>query len=260
MDNILELKNVSKNFGGVQAVNDITLSVKKGSIYSLIGPNGAGKTTVFNLVTGIYPIDNGHIYLDGQEITNQKQHIITSQGIARTFQNIRLFKGLNVLENVMTAYDPHNSYGLLCAMANFPKKKKLEKENCDNSMENLRLVGIEKYANENPNNLPYGLQRKVEIARALATNPKVLLLDEPAAGLNSAEIEDLMSLIRDLNSKLGLSVMLIEHRMRIIMALSEHIYVMQFGKMLAEGTPAEIQNSDIVQRAYIGAEDNENVT
>lgn len=255
MSNILELKNVSKSFGGVKAVDDISISLEQNTINSLIGPNGAGKTTVFNLITGIYSVDQGEILLDGQAITNQKQHIVTSKGVARTFQNIRLFQGLNVLENVMTAYDPHSRYNLVSAMMNLPKKKRLDEKNMEDSMRFLEITGTIDYAKENPSKLPYGLQRKVEIARALATNPKVLLLDEPAAGLNSQEIEDLMRLIQQMNDELGLSIILIEHRMRVVMGLSKHIFVMNFGKLLAEGTPREIQNSEAVTRAYIGGED-----
>lgn len=255
MSNILELKNVSKSFGGIRAVQDISIRQEAGSISALIGPNGAGKTTIFNLITGIYPIDSGAILLAGEDISNQKQHIITGKGVARTFQNIRLFQGLNVLENVMTAYDPHSQYGLFSAMLSLPKKQRLEKQNREDSMHYLELVGIAEYASTNPTSLPYGLQRKVEIARALATNPKILLLDEPAAGLNSQEIEDLIELIRTLSEKLGLSILLIEHRMRVVMSLSKHIYVMNFGKLLEEGSPQEIQSSEVVQRAYMGGED-----
>ena len=254
MSKILELKNVSKSFGGIKAVQDISISLEAGSISALIGPNGAGKTTVFNLITGIYPIDSGSILLDGENIANQKQHIITSKGVARTFQNIRLFQGLNVLENVMTAYDPHSKYGLVSAMFNLPKKQQLEKQNREDSMHYLELVGIADYAQADPNSLPYGLQRKLEIARALATNPKILLLDEPAAGLNSQEIEDLIVLIQTLNEKMKLSILLIEHRMRVVMSLSKHIYVMHFGELLEEGSPQEIQGSEAVQRAYMGGE------
>ena len=255
MNNILELKNVSKSFGGIHAVSDVSLSLEKGSVNSLIGPNGAGKTTIFNLITGIYTVDGGEILLDGVNIANKKQHIITAAGVARTFQNIRLFQGLNVLENVMTAYDPHSAYMLPSAMLGLPKKRRLDRKNREDSMHFLEITGIVDYAAENPNNLPYGLQRKLEIARALATNPKVLLLDEPAAGLNSAEIVDLIDLIRQLNETMGLSIILIEHRMQIVMELSQHIYVMHFGKMLTEGTPEQIQNDKAVRRAYIGVED-----
>jgi len=251
----LEVTNVSKAFSGVRAVNDVSVSVDKGEIISIIGPNGAGKTTLFNLISGIYPVDKGSVKLEGVEMTGKPQHLITKAGIGRTFQNIRLFQGLTVLENVMTANDPNCSYNLLESMINLPRRRKQDKENRELSMHFMDIVGIADYANEQPSSLPYGLQRKLEIARALATNPKVLLLDEPGAGLNPAEIVELIALIRRLHETLDLGILVIDHRMKLIMELSKYIYVLNFGEMLAQGTPAEIQNNKDVTSAYMGKEE-----
>jgi len=251
----LEVTNVSKAFSGVRAVNDVSVSVDKGEIISIIGPNGAGKTTLFNLISGIYPVDKGSVKLEGVEMTGKPQHLITKAGIGRTCQNIRLFQGLTVLENVMTANDPNCSYNLLESMINLPRRRKQDKENRELSMHFMDIVGIADYANEQPSSLPYGLQRKLEIARALATNPKVLLLDEPGAGLNPAEIVELIALIRRLHETLDLGILVIDHRMKLIMELSKYIYVLNFGEMLAQGTPAEIQNNKDVTSAYMGKEE-----
>ena len=251
----LEVHGISKAFSGVQAVQNVSLKVDKGEIVSMIGPNGAGKTTIFNLITGIYPLDAGKVLLEGEEINGKPQHIISARGIGRTFQNIRLFQGMSVLENVVTAHDPRVNYNLFDSMFNTPKRRRLDKEATKFAMECLETVGIAEYANENPSNLPYGLQRKLEIARALATNPKVLLLDEPGAGLNPAEIEDLIALIRHLHETLDLAILIIDHRMKLIMDLSKYIYVLNFGQLLAEGTPAQIQENDEVTKAYIGEEE-----
>ena len=251
----LEVSHVSKAFSGVRAVNDVTVSVDKGEIISIIGPNGAGKTTLFNLISGIYPVDNGSVKLEGVEMTGKPQHLITKAGIGRTFQNIRLFQGLTVLENVMTANDPNCNYNLLDSMLHLPRRRKQDKENRELSLHYMDIVGIADYANEQPSSLPYGLQRKLEIARALATNPKVLLLDEPGAGLNPAEIVELIALIRHLHETLDLGILVIDHRMKLIMELSKYIYVLNFGEMLAQGTPAEIQNNKDVTSAYMGKEE-----
>jgi branched-chain amino acid transport system ATP-binding protein len=252
MDNRLVIKNIAKSFGGVKAVQDISLEVGHQQIVSIIGPNGAGKTTVFNLISGIYPVDQGSVTFQGEDITNRPQHLITRAGIARTFQNIRLFKGLTVLENVMTAHDPMIRYNLLDSLLATPKKRRMDKENQQLSEYYLDLVGLSAVKDEDPFNLPYGHQRKLEIARALATYPKVLLLDEPAAGLNTVEVQDLIKLIEKIHRTLDISIVIIDHRMELIMHLSEKIYVLNFGKLLAEGTPAEIQSNDDVTKAYIG--------
>ncbi|MEM1485904.1 ABC transporter ATP-binding protein [Oscillospiraceae bacterium PP1C4] len=251
----LEVEGISKAFGGVQAVDNVSIKVKPNEIISVIGPNGAGKTTVFNLISGVYKTDSGRVILEGSDLTGKSQHEVTRAGIARTFQNIRLFKGLNVLENVMTAHDPIIQYNLLDTILSLPKKRRLDKQNRELSMHYLEMTGMAEFADEDPFNLPYGLQRKLEIARALATNPKVLLLDEPAAGLNPSEVLEFIELIKQLHSSLDLSIIIIDHRMQVVMELSKWIYVINFGKMLAEGTPTEIQNNDEVTRAYIGEED-----
>ena len=251
----LEVHGISKAFSGVKAVQNVSLKVDKGEIVSMIGPNGAGKTTIFNLITGIYPLDTGKVLLEGEEISGKPQHIISSRGIGRTFQNIRLFQGMSVLENVITAQDPRVQYNLFDSMFHTPKRRRLDKEARNFAMKCLETVGIAQYADENPSNLPYGLQRKLEIARALATNPTVLLLDEPGAGLNPAEIEELIALIRHLHETLDLAILIIDHRMKLIMDLSKYIYVLNFGQLLAEGTPAEIQANDEVTKAYIGEEE-----
>lgn len=255
MSEILKIDDISKSFGGVKAVQNVSMSIKQGSIVSVIGPNGAGKTTVFNLISGIYPIDNGSIILDGKNITNKEQHIVTSEGIGRTFQNIRLFKGLNALENVMTAYDPIMKYNLFDSMIGSPKKRKLDKENEELSTHFLDIVGLYEYRHSDPFSLPYGYQRKLEIARALATYPKVLLLDEPGAGLNTVEVLELIELIEKLKNELDLTIILIDHRMELIMKLSNYIYVLNFGELLAEGNPEEIQNNKKVMEAYMGESD-----
>ena len=251
----LEAQQISKSFGGVKAVQDFSFQLNQHEIVSIIGPNGAGKTTAFNLLTGVYEIDAGKIILDGKDITGLQQHEIARAGIARTFQNIRLFKGLNVIENVMTAADPLSSYNLLDVIFSSRRKHAREAEVRELSRGYLKTVGLEGYEEERPENLSYGLQRKLEIARALATQPKVLLLDEPAAGLNPSEVRDFITLVKDLRDEFQFSIVVIEHRMEVIMELSKRIYVLNFGKLLASGTPDEIRNNKEVLEAYIGEED-----
>ena len=253
--NILETKGIVKNFGGVRAVGGLSIRVEEGSIVSIIGPNGAGKTTAFNLITGVYPLDAGEVRLDGKLLSGKSQHMITRSGIGRTFQNIRLFKGLSCLENVMTAYDHRMGYTLPEALFRLPRRRAEEKASRAACLESLELVGLGGAAEERPENLPYGLQRKLELARALATGPRVLLLDEPAAGLNPREVEEFIVLIRRINGELGLTVLLIEHRMRMVMSLSRWIYVMNFGELLAEGKGTEIMSNPAVISAYIGEEE-----
>lgn len=251
----LEAQHISKSFGGVRAVDDFSFQLNQHEIIGIIGPNGAGKTTAFNLLTGVYPIDSGKIILDGKDITGLQQHQIARAGIARTFQNIRLFKGLSVIENVMTAADPHSSYNLFDVITSSRRKHKREEEVRQLSQKYLNTVGLAGFENEKPENLAYGLQRKLEIARALATQPKVLLLDEPAAGLNPSEVRDFISLVRNLRDEFQFSIIIIEHRMEVIMELSKRIYVLTFGKLLASGTPDEVRNNKEVLEAYIGEED-----
>ena len=251
----LEVKNLTKSFGGVRAVDDFSFYVDQGETVGIIGPNGAGKTTVFNLVTGVYPLDRGQILLDGADLTGKEQFEITRQGIGRTFQNIRLFRGLSVVENVMTAADPYSTYGLFSLFTFSRAFRNRDRQVREMSREYLALVGLEKYENERPSNLPYGLQRKLEIARALAAEPKVLLLDEPAAGLNPSEVQEFITLVSKLRTRFGFSVLVIEHRMEVIMTLSSRIYVLNFGSLLAAGTPEEIRNNHDVTEAYIGREE-----
>ena len=251
----LDVQGISKAFSGVKAVQNVSLKVDKGEIVSMIGPNGAGKTTIFNLITGIYPLDAGHVFFEGQDISGKPQHVISRLGIARTFQNIRLFQGMSVLENVMTAYDPRISYNLLDSMLGTPRRRRMDRQARECAMACLETTGMAEYAGENPANLPYGLQRKLEIARALVTEPRVLLLDEPGAGLNPSEIIELITLIRALHETRELAILLIDHRMKLIMELSKYIYVLNFGQLLAQGTPAEIQRNDEVTKAYIGEEE-----
>lgn len=251
----LEAQHIAKSFGGVKAVQDFSFQLNEHEIVSIIGPNGAGKTTAFNLLTGVYEIDSGKILLDGQDITGLQQHQIAQAGIARTFQNIRLFKGLNVIENVMTAADPHSTYNLMDVIFSSRRKHAREKEIRELSRNYLHIVGLSGYEEEKPENLPYGLQRKLEIARALATQPKVLLLDEPAAGLNPSEVRDFIGLVKELRDEFQFSIVIIEHRMEVIMELSKRIYVLNFGKLLASGTPDEIRCNKEVLEAYIGEED-----
>lgn len=251
----LQAKNLSIAFGGVQAIDDVSFNVGDRQIVGIIGPNGAGKTTAFNLLTGVYSLDKGEVLLDDEVISDLPQYQITRKGLARTFQNIRLFKGLSVLENVMTAADPYSSYGLADVFFYSGRKRKRETEVREMSRQCLDLVGLAGFEQEKPENLPYGQQRKLELARALACKPKVLLLDEPAAGLNPSEVRDFIRLIQKLHDQFSLSVLVIEHRMEVIMTLCSNIYVLNFGKLLAQGTPSEIQNNREVTEAYIGEED-----
>ena len=254
---LLEVKGLSKAFGGVKAIDDFSFEVGDHDIVGIIGPNGAGKTTVFNLLTGVYPLDAGQVILDGKELTGLPQHAITRAGIARTFQNIRLFRGLNVLENVMTAADPYSDYNLLDVCFFTPRKRRREQAVRDLSRNYLKIVGLEGYEKEKPESLPYGLQRKLELARALATNPRVLLLDEPAAGLNPSEVRAFIDLVRTIHGQFQFSIIIIEHRLEVVMELSSKIFVLNFGKLLASGTPAEIVCHKAVTEAYLGEEETE---
>jgi branched-chain amino acid transport system ATP-binding protein len=251
---LLEVRNVYKNFGGVHAEQDVSLSVDANQIVSLIGPNGAGKTTIFNLISGIYKLDSGSITFDGKDLVSLEPHAISRLGIARTFQNIRLFKGLSVIDNLMAARDPVTSYNLFSAMLKLPSCRNADRANREQCMEFLELVGLAKYRDEDPLNLPYGLQRRVELARALARNPRLIMLDEPAAGLNPSEVTAFITLIQDLKSRFGFGILIIEHRMMVVNGLSEYIYVLNFGKLLAQGSPEFIRNDPEVITAYLGEE------
>ncbi len=251
---LLEVRNIYKHFGGVQAEEDVSLSVDSNRIVSLIGPNGAGKTTVFNLISGIYRPDAGTITFDGKNLAGLEPHRISRLGIARTFQNIRLFKGLSVVENLMTSRDPDLRYGIFSALFGLPSRRKEDKANRERCMEYLELVGLDRYRDEDPLNLPYGLQRRVELARALARNPRLVMLDEPAAGLNPSEVAAFIELVQDLRRRFGFGILIIEHRMMVVNELSDYIYVLNFGKLLAHGVPDMIRNDPEVIKAYLGEE------
>jgi branched-chain amino acid transport system ATP-binding protein len=252
---LLEVKGLSKAFGGVKAIDNFSFDLGRHEIVGIIGPNGAGKSTFFNLLTGIYRADSGQITLEGEELTGLAQHAITRAGMGRTFQNIRLFRGLNVLENVMTAADHYSAYNLLDVCFFTGRKRRREQAVREASRKYLQIVGLEGYEQERPESLPYGLQRKLELARALATNPKVLLLDEPAAGLNPSEVRSFISLIRTLHEQFDFSIIIIEHRLEVIMELSSRVFVLNFGKLLATGTAAEIVCNKSVTEAYLGEEE-----
>ncbi|MFP4303050.1 MAG: ABC transporter ATP-binding protein [Spirochaetaceae bacterium] len=252
MSAILTATGLYKHFGGVKAVDGVSFEVEEGSSVSLIGPNGAGKTTVFNVLSGINALDKGEVYLAGARISGLKQHQVSIAGLGRTFQNIRLFQGLTVAENVMAAMDARARHGFWESVLRLPRFSREEQEHRGRVQEYLEALGISRYANARPSELSYGYQRRVELARALACSPRVILLDEPAAGLNPGEVGTFIDLLNDLKERYDLTLFIIEHRMQLVMSMSSHVYVMNFGQLIAEGTPEEIQRDPVVIKAYIG--------
>ena len=249
---MLDVKNLSISFGGLKAVDDFSITIEKGQLYGLIGPNGAGKTTIFNLLTGVYKPDGGRILLDGKDITGHKAIQINQAGIARTFQNIRLFKELSVLDNVKVGLHNHHKYSTLSGILRLPSYYKVEKEMDERAMELLKVFDLDKEFDYKASNLPYGKQRKLEIARALATEPKLLLLDEPAAGMNPNETQELMDMIRFVSDHFDMTVLLIEHDMKLVSGICERLTVLNFGHMLAEGPTSEVLSNPEVIKAYLG--------
>ncbi|WP_088227103.1 ABC transporter ATP-binding protein [Desulfosporosinus sp. FKB] len=251
---MLKIGNLSKSFGGLKAVSNLNIDIKDGELIGLIGPNGAGKTTVFNLITGVYEPTEGEILFRERKIDGLKPYQVTHRGIARTFQNIRLFADLNVIDNVKIAYHQHAKYSSLGAILRLPSYFKGEAEMEKKALELLKVFRLEGKAREVAKNLPYGEQRRLEIARALAAEPKLLLLDEPAAGMNPQETHELMELIRWIRDTFKLTILLIEHDMSLVMGVCERIYVLDYGTIIAQGGPDEIKSNPKVIEAYLGEE------
>ncbi len=249
---LLEVNNLGISFGGLRAVNEFHLKIEKGCLYGLIGPNGAGKTTVFNLLTGVYKPNEGVIRLDGENIVGKKTIDINKAGVARTFQNIRLFKDLSVLDNVKVGLHNHYRYSMLEGIFRLPKYFKVEKAMDEKAMELLSVFDLDKEAHTMAANLPYGKQRELEITRALATEPKLLLLDEPAAGMNPNETKELMETIRFVRDEFHMTILLIEHDMKLVSGICEELTVLNFGEVLAEGATSDVLNDPEVIKAYLG--------
>ena len=254
MAELLKVDNVSMVFGGLRAVSNLSMHIDEGELIGLIGPNGAGKTTAFNMITGVYTPTEGKVYFKGQQSSGKKSYQVTQMGMARTFQNIRLFSELSVIDNVKIAYNMHVTYNLADAIVRDGKYLSEEEFITQKALDLLKIFHLEEEAHEVAKNLPYGKQRRLEIARALATEPKLLLLDEPAAGMNPQETKELMEMIRWIRKEFNLSILLIEHDMGLVMGVCERIYVLEYGMKIAEGTPDEIKQNARVIEAYLGEE------
>ena len=249
---ILRLESVSKNFGGVTAVSDFSMVQEDNTISAIIGPNGAGKTTTFNLITGVQRLDSGKLFFRGKDISKLPAHRITAMGMSRTFQNIRLFNNLSVIDNVKISAGYKISYGMFSEIFSLPSVHREEKQLHDKAMETLKFLNLEKYAGQKPGNLSYGLQRRLELSRALMPDPHILLLDEPGAGLNPNEIQELMDTIRFIQSEKKISIIIVEHHMELVMNICSKIYVLDFGRKIGEGTPEDIMKNEKVLEAYLG--------
>lgn len=251
-ENVLEVNNLSISFGGLKSIDNISFKVKRGELLGIIGPNGAGKTTLFNMLSGIYTPSKGEIMLDGENINDMAPDKLSKLGIARTFQNIRIFDNLTVLDNVKLAMNQYMNYGLVSGMFRFPGYWREENHASQVAKDILDFLGMKKYFRAFAGSLSYGNQRKLEIARALATNPKILLLDEPAAGMNDAETEELVASIKAIREKTGVSILLIEHDMNLVLGVSERLIVLNYGKILHQGNPREVIQDEKVIKAYLG--------
>lgn len=249
---ILETRKVTKRFGGLSAVNRVSLQVPGNSIYSIIGPNGAGKTTLFNCITGFYQPDEGEMFFKGKSLIGYAPDRVTQQGLSRTYQNIRLFPAMTALENILVGAHPRLKSNWIDAILHTPRQRKEEKAALQKAQELLNFVGLQGKGDLLARNLPYGEQRRLELARALANEPDLILLDEPTAGMNPNESERMMDFIRSLRDQLGITILLIEHDMKVVMGISEYIYVLDFGELIAEGSPREIQNNPRVIESYLG--------